>query len=88
MVRSNPPSEIRWTRNGEPVPFSGRNYYQSSSGSLIFQRVEESDRGYYVCIATNQAGNTTKIVELEVHGKGKINSASRITRDVSVFCCR
>ncbi|XP_071821894.1 hemicentin-1-like isoform X3 [Apostichopus japonicus] len=75
VVRSNPPSEIRWTRNGEPVPFSGRNYYQSSSGSLIFQRVEESDRGYYVCIATNQAGNTTKIVELEVHVVPRIREA-------------
>ncbi|KAJ8038941.1 Hemicentin-1 [Holothuria leucospilota] len=84
VVRSNPPSEITWTRNGEVLPFSGRDFYQSSSGSLIIQRVEQSDQGFYACIATNQAGNVTKNIELEVHVIPRIRDPTH-GDDVIVF---
>ncbi|XP_071947832.1 hemicentin-1-like [Antedon mediterranea] len=60
-----PKPEISWTKDGQPIEQSSR-YFILDSGTLVFDRVERTDAGQYVCTATNLAGRMSNSVALVV----------------------
>ena len=60
------------TANGHPAPsikWQKGNVVISNNGNLVLSNVSLSDSGYYVCIATNPAGNDSKRFYLHVSSK-------------------
>ena len=70
IVNSVPPAEIVWYKNEERLPNQDPNYFtQSNKQVLTFSSVQTSDAGTYECRATNKAGETNKIFNVEVQGR-------------------
>lgn len=43
---------------------------QLANGSLLIQRAEQADRGYYLCQASNGVGpDLSKVIQLTVHSR-------------------
>uniref|UniRef100_A0A3P9M5Z2 Hemicentin 1 n=1 Tax=Oryzias latipes TaxID=8090 RepID=A0A3P9M5Z2_ORYLA len=62
-VRSVPPPTISWAKGKQLIsPFSP--HIQLSSGSMKILETRVSDSGFYVCVASNIAGNLTLSTEL------------------------
>lgn len=58
---------IDWTKNGIRLDRSTR-HQQLPNNSLLIQDIELSDAGLYRLTAVNDAGRTTRTVQLIVHG--------------------
>ena len=76
-VQGFPGHEIHWnfTNNlGKTVVIADRNgvtrnqYQLESSGQLTITNVQYSDRGKYICTATNRIGKVSASANLTVHG--------------------
>ncbi|XP_033105528.1 hemicentin-1-like isoform X2 [Anneissia japonica] len=65
VVDGAPKPDITWTKDGQPIEESSR-YFILESGTLVFERVERTDAGQYVCTAINVAGRMSLSVELVV----------------------
>ncbi|KAL2099920.1 hypothetical protein ACEWY4_004314 [Coilia grayii] len=60
-VDSNPPADISWTRNNEPIYYYDSRYITKANGQmLIIPNVREADSGEYCCIANNWVGQPAK----------------------------
>ncbi|KAM8931068.1 hemicentin-1 [Pelodytes ibericus] len=66
-VQGTPLPTIKWLKNGTPVETNGGLRIQSNGQQLIIPSVESSDRGIYQCVATNEAGISTKQYNVNVH---------------------
>nr|XP_027204924.1 papilin-like [Dermatophagoides pteronyssinus] len=49
----SPEPKVTWWRGNQMLPINDRKYQQWPNHTLIIQRVEEKDIGYYTCHATN-----------------------------------
>lgn len=68
-VKGKPQPEIFWRKNFVRFsPDSSERFVFSDIGLSIFN-VEISDRAIYECVASNVAGETTKIITLIVQSK-------------------
>ncbi len=66
----DPAPSVVWFYNSVQVPNSATPHItQSASNSLIFSPAQFSDRGQYVCQATNAAGQDSDSLQLVVSGK-------------------
>lgn len=66
------PLEIRWSLNSAPI-ISGENGFSvvrlnKRTSSLNIESLTAHHRGVYKCIATNQAGTSEYMAELQVNG--------------------
>ena len=69
-VSGDPTPTVAWFYNSVQVPNSGAQHItQASNYSLLFSPVQSSDRGQYVCQATNAAGQDSASLQLTVYGK-------------------
>jgi len=73
----NLPLSVVWKFNGEPVVADGdRVTYKNSTGSghllanstLRIQSMSYDDAGDYVCVITNEYGNATATITVQVKG--------------------
>ena len=64
-----PDPRVTWYREGERIPDNGLNYRMHRSGTLEFSSVREDDSGDYKCVATNDAGEVSREVTLDVQGE-------------------
>ena len=90
MATGEPPPEITWYRNGEPVETSSMNpssnHLMLPSGQLFFLRVihnknNKPDVGTYYCKATNpetRVSVTSRNATLEIAGTSKFVSVVRV----------
>ncbi|NXE93182.1 HMCN1 protein, partial [Menura novaehollandiae] len=79
-VRSLPPPIITWAKEMQLIsPFSPRHTFLPS-GSLKISEAQVSDRGMYICVATNIAGNVTQSVKLSVHVPPRIQRGPRVLK--------
>ncbi|GAB1286208.1 Hemicentin-2 [Apodemus speciosus] len=63
VVRGDPAPDIRWTKDGLPLPIS-HLLFQLQNGSLTIFRTKMDDAGRYQCLATNEMGAVKKVVTL------------------------
>lgn len=52
----DPQPSIFWMRNNEIIDINQNKYKIIDNGSLLIENIEESDRGYYECMAKNSDG--------------------------------
>ncbi|KAH9500753.1 Hemicentin-1, partial [Bulinus truncatus] len=70
---------ITWSKNGQPFPATGLRHRMLPSGSLEFMIVRLEDIGTYQCTASNAAGNTTRVIQLQVQIPAKILNRGQLT---------
>ncbi|XP_070817740.1 hemicentin-1 [Chaetodon trifascialis] len=79
-VRSVPPPTISWAKERQLIsPFSPR-HTQLPSGSMKILQTRVSDSGFYVCVASNIAGNLTQSIELSVLVPPSIQAGPRVMK--------
>ncbi|XP_023810079.1 hemicentin-1 isoform X2 [Oryzias latipes] len=79
-VRSVPPPTISWAKGKQLIsPFSPR-HIQLSSGSMKILETRVSDSGFYVCVASNIAGNLTLSTELSVIVPPRIQPGPKVMK--------
>ncbi|NXF12445.1 HMCN1 protein, partial [Smithornis capensis] len=86
---SYPPATITWLKDGNPLE-SNRNIRILPGGrTLQILSAQEDSAGRYTCVATNEAGETSKHYELKVYipptiAKGDVSGAGLSPREVKV----
>ncbi|XP_038063967.1 hemicentin-1-like isoform X2 [Patiria miniata] len=79
ILNSVPPATIVWYKNGEPLPNQDPNFFtQADNQVLTFSSIQTADSGTYECRATNKAGSTKKIFNVEVQVLPVIDSSGPI----------
>ena len=63
-----PKPRILWKRNGSPLK-NDHKYVTFDNGTLGINSLMESDGSIYECCAVNMAGNISRDITLDVHGK-------------------
>lgn len=63
-----PDPVVTWEKNNEKFPATGLRHRMRVSGTMEFTSVRLEDAGNYRCTATNDAGNATREVRLDVQG--------------------
>ena len=58
-----------WEKDGEIFPTTGLRHQMQRFGSLEFVSVRLEDAGIYRCTASNEAGNVSREIQLDVQGK-------------------
>lgn len=68
--RSNPPANITWLFDGAPFTSTQEKRYtrESCNELLIITHAEVGDTGTFTCIATNEYGNSSESVFVNVLG--------------------
>ncbi|VTJ68807.1 Hypothetical predicted protein [Marmota monax] len=67
VVHGDPAPDIRWTKDGLPLPRSRARHWLQN-GSLTIRRTEPDDAGQYQCLAENEMGTVKKVVTLVLQG--------------------
>ncbi|XP_078701899.1 obscurin-like [Branchiostoma floridae x Branchiostoma belcheri] len=69
-VTGNPPPQVLWYKNGQPIPTNSNKYVTihdaDGTCALLVLKVDDDDDAEYVCKATNCAGATVCSAELIV----------------------
>lgn len=65
----NPPPLLTWLKDGVPVKASDNIHTEADGKKLEIMSALEVDRGQYVCVATNVAGEKEIKYEVDVLGK-------------------
>lgn len=69
LTDGTPAPTMSWFINGRPLSL-GAHLTSSNQGMVLnFVKVEISDTGKYTCVASNEAGDTSKHFSLKVLGK-------------------
>ncbi|KAL4218919.1 Hemicentin-1 [Mactra antiquata] len=61
-----PDPVVTWTKDGKDFPTTGLQHRMRLSGTLEFTSVRLEDAGVYRCLATNDAGNASREIKLDV----------------------
>ena len=82
LVEGNPPPQVRWLRNGNPVP--NFNRVANLNESLRIRDLRQTDSGTYSCVANNSLGQDSREFQLLVGGKWWVGVAVGGWADVAV----
>ncbi|XP_038637840.1 LOW QUALITY PROTEIN: hemicentin-1-like [Scyliorhinus canicula] len=68
-VSGTPKPEVTWKKNGKPLNFDlQQNMYRLlPSGSLAILSATTQDTGLYECVASNEAGDSRRLIQFTVH---------------------
>ncbi|XP_029915084.1 hemicentin-1 [Myripristis murdjan] len=75
-ARGVPPPTLTWMKDGQPLSLHRNLLLDGQETRLQLPDVAPSDRGLYSCVASNQAGSSTKSFNLTVLEPPKISSSS------------
>ncbi|KAK7094973.1 hypothetical protein V1264_006443 [Littorina saxatilis] len=67
-----PTPTVQWFKDGKPFPSTGLRHRTMPLGSLEFMLVRLEDDGEYTCTVSNEAGNESRSVTLQVQVPAKI----------------
>ena len=70
-ARGVPPPTLTWIKDGQPLSLHRNLLLDGQETRLQLPDVAPSDAGLYSCVASNQAGSSTKSFNLTVLGKPK-----------------
>jgi hemicentin len=62
-----PAPAVHWEHNGEPLFIDGHKYILFPNGTLQIKNVQTDDNGIYHCVASNNAGNVTAEITVDIH---------------------
>ena len=65
-----PSPTVTWVKDGEVFPSTSLRHRQLHGGSIEFSNIHLEDAGSYTCTASNDAGNKSRTIELNVQGRG------------------
>ncbi|NXX50442.1 HMCN1 protein, partial [Tricholaema leucomelas] len=93
-ARGVPKPVIKWLRNGRELTGSEPGISILEGGMLlVIASVTPSDKGEYICMATNEAGSTERKYNLKVNVPPEIRDQDKVTNTsvvvhhpVSLFC--
>lgn len=68
-ARGVPPPTLTWLKDGQPLSLHRNLLLDGEETRLQLPDVAPSDEGLYSCVASNQAGSSTKSFNLTVLGK-------------------
>ncbi|KAM4696629.1 hemicentin-2 [Rhinophrynus dorsalis] len=71
-ANGHPSPVVTWTKDEVPLTPESSHYYINRDGSLLVPLPSGADAGYYTCMATNQAGVSSRGMQLFVHTKPRI----------------
>ncbi|XP_069842937.1 hemicentin-2 [Dendropsophus ebraccatus] len=72
-AKGHPQPVVTWMKGDEILSAENRNYQISEDGSLSITLPSGGDSGHYTCTATNRVGATSRMSQLIVHTKPRIN---------------
>ncbi|KAM6944598.1 hemicentin-1 [Lycodopsis pacificus] len=75
-ARGVPPPTLNWLKDGQPLSLHRNLLLDGQETRLQLPDVAPSDAGLYSCVASNQAGSSTKSFNLTVLEPPKISSSS------------
>ncbi|XP_029295180.1 LOW QUALITY PROTEIN: hemicentin-1 [Cottoperca gobio] len=75
-ARGVPPPTLTWMKDGQPLSLHRNLLLDGQETRLQLPDVAPSDAGLYSCVASNQAGSSTKSFNLTVHEPPKISISS------------
>ncbi|XP_056132043.1 hemicentin-1 [Lampris incognitus] len=75
-ARGVPPPTLTWMKEGQPLSLHRNLLLDGQETRLQLPNVAPSDAGLYSCVASNQAGSSTKSFNLTVLEPPKISSSS------------
>lgn len=67
-ARGVPPPTLTWMKDGQPLSLHRNLLLDGQETRLQLPDVAPSDAGFYSCVASNQAGSSTKSFNLTVFG--------------------
>lgn len=67
IVIGNPPGLVRWFKDGALIKQTDRTQI-TEAGDLILKETTAADRGDYLCMVSNVAGNSSRPYQLIVSG--------------------
>ncbi|XP_055948498.1 hemicentin-1-like isoform X2 [Argiope bruennichi] len=70
-----PPPEVSWMKEGSSLLLRNSPYMKLEEMSLFLSEVKLQDAGDYICIATNEAGSSTKDFKLHVSASPHIKDS-------------
>ncbi|GFS46965.1 hemicentin-1 [Trichonephila inaurata madagascariensis] len=70
-----PPPEISWMKEGSSLLLTNTPHIKLEDMSLYVSDVKLQDAGDYICIATNEAGSTTKDIKFQVAAPPRIKDS-------------
>lgn len=90
-----PPPTLTWMKDGQPLSLHRNLLLDGEETRLQLPDVTPSDEGLYSCVASNQAGSSTKSFNLTVFGKNCLFELLSIQKSwcklikywVETFCC-
>ncbi|KAM8887343.1 hemicentin-1 [Spinachia spinachia] len=74
-ARGIPPPTLNWLKDGQPLSLHRNLLLDGQETRLQLPDVAPSDAGLYSCVASNQAGSSTKSFNLTVHEPPRISSS-------------
>lgn len=73
QATGDPLPVVTWFFSSAQIPNQGDpRVRQASNGSLLITPVQTGDRGEYLCLATNSAGNDSITLQLTVYGMCRV----------------
>uniref|UniRef100_A0A0K0F6D6 Ig-like domain-containing protein n=1 Tax=Strongyloides venezuelensis TaxID=75913 RepID=A0A0K0F6D6_STRVS len=69
-----PDPSVKWHKNGVDLDFTNNRFEVLTNGSLLINRIQPQDIGFYSCILSNFAGHTKGTVFIDINNDGIINN--------------
>ena len=66
VASGDPPPNVSWLLNREPVNFTTGGFQQLDNGSLVIATPSDDTAGFYTCVADNGFGRSEVTVSLIV----------------------
>ncbi|TRY54403.1 hypothetical protein DNTS_023681 [Danionella cerebrum] len=74
-ARGVPPPTLSWLKDGQPLSLHRNLLLDGQESRFVLSEVSPSDGGLYSCVASNQAGSSTKTFNLTVLEPPKISGS-------------
>ncbi|XP_075041291.1 hemicentin-2 [Mixophyes fleayi] len=79
-VQGVPLPAVSWRKDSLPLPIVSARYHLLPSGSLKLSQLRVMDSGYYTCLASNLAGNTSLTYSLEVQVPPRLHPGPKVLK--------
>ncbi|MEE6505501.1 hypothetical protein FKM82_005546 [Ascaphus truei] len=79
-VQGNPLPVVSWRKDSLPLPIVSTRHHLLPSWSLRVSELRVMDSGYYTCLASNPAGNTSLTYRLEVQVPPRVHPGPKVLK--------